>query len=58
MKTISTVSSGLHPKSNGEGSPGGSVVKSPCASAGDTGAIPDLRRSQGLGATKTVCHSY
>ena len=35
-------------KKNGEGFPGGSVIKNPPADAGDTGLIPNLRRSHML----------
>ena len=39
-------------KKNGEGFPGGSVVKNPPAKVGDTGLIPDPEDRTGQGATK------
>ena len=41
------------------GFPGGSVVESLPANAGDTGSIPALGRvHMPHGATKPVCHNY
>ena len=42
----------------GEGFPGGSVVKNPPASAGDSGSIPGLGRSPGGGNGNTFQYSW
>ena len=44
-------------KTEVEGLPGGSVVKSPPASAGDKGSISGLRNPMCLRATKPIKHN-
>ena len=41
-----------------EGFPGGSVLKSPPASIGDTGSIPDPEGPTCCGALRPICHDY
>ena len=48
----------VHPGGNVWGFPGGSVVKNLPANAGDTGSIPDLRRSYVPQSSSAVCHNY
>ena len=48
----------VHPGGNVRGFSGGSVVKNLPANAGDTGSIPDLRRSYVPQSSSAVCHNY
>ena len=45
-------------KDANKGFPGGSVVRTPPANAGDTGLIPDPARSHMLQSSKAMRHNY